>query len=71
MVRIRRGLVDPKRPAEVQLLTVWIAESPCGELWVGKPSLQSDKCDQMVPLFRQLDWGALRTVLGWQGQSPP
>ena len=71
MVRIRRGLVDPKRPAEVQLLTIWIPESPCGELWVGKPSLQSNRCDQVVPLFRELDWPALRTVLGWQGQPSP
>ncbi len=71
MVRIRRGLVDLKRPAEIQLFTVWIVERPCGELWVGKPSLQSDNCDQVVPLFRQLDWAALRTVLGWQGQPAP
>jgi len=65
MVRIRQDLVDRTRPGDVQLLTVWMSESPCGEQWVGKPSLQSNRCDVAVPLLRELDWSALRSVLGW------
>jgi hypothetical protein len=65
MVKIREDLVDPGRPGEVQLLTVWMPESPCGEQWVGKTSRQSDRCDVAVPLLRELDWSALRNVTGW------
>lgn len=65
MVKIREDLVDPRRPSEVQLLTVWMTESPCGEQWVGKPSLQSNRCDVAVPLLRELDWSAMRAVMGW------
>ena len=65
MVRIRQDLVDPTRPSEVQLLTIWMSESPCGEQWVGKPSLQSNRCDVAVPLLREMDWGAMRAAMGW------
>jgi hypothetical protein len=65
MVRIRQDLVDRTRPGEVQLLTVWMSESPCGEQFAGKPSLQSNRCDVAVPLLRELDWSAMRTVMGW------
>lgn len=65
MVQVRKDLVDRKRPGEVQLLTVWFPESRCGEQWVGKPSLQSNRCDVGLPLLRELDWGAFRTMLGW------
>jgi hypothetical protein len=65
LVRIRQDLVDRTRPGDVHLLTVWMPESPCGEQWVGKPSLQSDRCDVAVPLLRELDWSALRRALGW------
>lgn len=65
MVRIRQDLVDPKRPAEAQLLTVWLVDDPCGEQWIGKPSLQSDRCAVAVPLLRELDWAGVRGVFGW------
>jgi hypothetical protein len=65
MVRIREDLVDPRRPGEVQLLTIWMSESPCGEQWAGKPSLQSNRCDVAVPLLREIDWPAMRAAMGW------
>jgi hypothetical protein len=65
IVRIRRDLVDLKRPNEVQLLTMWLSEDPCGEQWAGKTVPQSNRCDFGVPLMRELDWGALRAVMGW------
>ena len=65
MVKIREDLVDPRRPSEVQLLTVWMSESPCGEQWVGKPPLQSNRCDVAVPLLREIDWAAMRAAMGW------
>jgi hypothetical protein len=65
IVRIRRGLVDLKRPNEVQLLTLFLPEAPCGEQWAGTPVPQSNRCDFAVPLMRELDWTAMRTVMGW------
>jgi hypothetical protein len=65
IVRIRRDLVDLKRPNEVQLLAVFLPDEPCGEQWVGKSRLQSDRCDVAVPLMRELDWTAMRAVMGW------
>jgi hypothetical protein len=65
IVRIRRDLVDLKRPNEVQLLTLWFRDEPCGEQWAGKAVPQSDRCDFAVPLMRELDWTAMRAVMGW------
>jgi hypothetical protein len=65
MVKVRRDLVDIERPAEVQLLTVWFPGSPCGEQWAGQRSLQSDRCDAGLALLRELDWSAMRAVMGW------
>jgi hypothetical protein len=65
MVRIRRALVDRKRPTEVHLLTIWLPSSPCGEQWVGRSSVKSDRCDVGLALLRELDWGAMRAVMGW------
>lgn len=66
IVRIRPGLVDPRRPSsEVQLLTVWFAESICGvPLASGQPP-QRGRCEYVVPLMREIDWSALRRVMGW------
>ena len=63
--RIRRDLVDLKRPNEAQLLTMWLPDDPCGEQWAGKAVSQSDRCDFAVPLMRELDWTAMRAVMGW------
>jgi len=65
IVRIRRDLVDLKRPNEVHLLTLFLPESPCGEQWAGKAVPQSDRCDFAVPLMRELDWTAMRAVMDW------
>jgi hypothetical protein len=65
IVRIRRDLVDLKRPNAVQLLTLFLPDEPCGEQWAGKAMLQSDRCDVAVPLMRELDWTAMRAVMGW------
>jgi hypothetical protein len=65
MVKVRQDLVDARRPNDVQLLTVLFPESPCGEQWAGRPALKSTRCDAAVPLVRELDWGAVRALLGW------
>lgn len=65
MVRIRRDLVDPRRPAEVQMVNFWFSESLCGEHWAGTPSLRDTRCDAIVPFLRQFDWTAFRKTLGW------
>jgi hypothetical protein len=65
IVRIRRDLVDLKRPNEVQLLTLFLPDEPCGEQWAGKAVPQSNRCDFAVPLMRELDWAAMRAVMGW------
>ena len=65
IVRIRRNLVDLKRPNEVQLLTMWLPDEPCGEQWAGKAVPQSNRCDFAMPLMRELDWTAVRAVMGW------
>jgi hypothetical protein len=65
IVRIRRDLVDLKRPNEVQLLAVFLPDDPCGEQWAGKAGPQSDRCAVAVPLMRELDWTAMRAVMGW------
>jgi hypothetical protein len=65
VVRIRRDLVDLKRPNEVQLLAVFLPDEPCGAYWAGKAALQSNRCDVAVPLMRELDWTAMRAVMGW------
>jgi hypothetical protein len=65
IVRVRRNLVDLKRPNEIQLLTLWLPDDPCGEQWAGKAVPQSNRCDFAVPLMRELDWTAMRAVMGW------
>lgn len=66
MVRVRPGLVEPRRPtSEVQMVTVWFRESVCGlPLASGQPP-QRGPCENIVPLMREVDWSALRRTWGW------
>ena len=67
MVRVRRDLIDRKRPiTEVQLMTIWFREGRCGERWEGAPPAnRRDKCSHFVPLLREMDWTAARRAIGW------
>jgi hypothetical protein len=67
MVRVRRDLLDPKRPLEeVQLLAVFFAGSRCGELLGGtRPLPVGGRCGYGVPLLREMGWGLARKALGW------
>ncbi len=67
MVRLRRDLLDRKRPiTEVQLMTIWFRESRCGEVLA--PGARIDPrgaCAHFVPLLREMDWAAARRAIGW------
>jgi len=67
MVRIRRDLIDRKRPiTEVQLMIVWFRESRCGELLARDVSINPrSPCVNFVPLLREMDWTAVRRAIGW------
>jgi hypothetical protein len=66
MVQVRPDLIDPTQPvSEVQLLTVWFGESLCGETFGGKPLLRDDGCGLFVSFLRDIDWPAVRKVIGW------
>jgi hypothetical protein len=67
MVRIRRDLIDRRRPiTEVQLISIWFGENRCGEWWSGasRPHPRS-ACNHFLPLLREIDWTAMRRALGW------
>jgi hypothetical protein len=67
MVRLRRDLIDRKRPiTEVQLMTVWFRESRCGEALVKDMRIDPrSACANFVPLLRETDWAAARRAIGW------
>lgn len=68
MVRIRRDLIDRRRPiTDVQVMSIWFRESRCGEWWssAGRPSPRG-ACNHFVPLLREMDWTAVRRAIGWQ-----
>lgn len=67
MVRIRRDLIDRKRPiTEVQLMTINFRERRCGEKWSGAPPTDKrDSCANFLPLLREMDWAAARRAIGW------
>lgn len=67
MLRVRRDLIDRRRPpTEVQLLTVWFRGGRCGERWTGPPPTNPrDSCTHMLALLREMDWAAARRAIGW------
>lgn len=67
MVQVRANLVDPKRPLdEVQLVMVPFRGLACGEVLGGlRRDAATDACGRTHTLLRELDWAALRRVLGW------
>ena len=67
MVRVRRDLIDRKRPiTEVQLMTIWFRERRCG-VWWGSGLNRGDEqaCRAMVALLREVDGAAVRRAVGW------
>lgn len=67
MVRVRRDLIDRRRPiSEVQVMTIWFREHRCGERWAAPPPTNPrDACSHFLPLLREMDWSGARRAIGW------
>lgn len=65
LFRVRRDLVDPKTPNDVQLLRLSFGESACGAEWAVPVGAARTKCDVALALLRELDWSAVKVALGW------
>lgn len=67
MVKVRDGLVDPKRPhTDVQVLSVFFRENLCGEGWSDPAYYRADHaCARFNSTLKDVNWPALFKAIDW------